>query len=348
MIKEKRETPYFKRKLEPIEVKVPKKISELLSEMAKTGFQGRKLGEVVEVWKEMLEDDVTIFMGYAGSMSTTGQWKIIRWLIENRFVDVLVSTGANISEDILEAMGGTYWQGSPWVDDHELLKYRIDRFYDVFADEYEYRQMESLIADFMKTLDQNRRYSSAEFLHLFGKHLSELGIKSIVAAAYENNVPVFCPAIVDSGYGIAYLQNKYDNRNFNLIIDQMKDFEQLVEIKTRARDTGVIYIGGGVPKDFIQLTAVGACLLSLKSSGSEEIYPHKYAIQITTDAPHWGGLSGCTFEEAISWGKEAIGGRNVQCFCDATIALPIVVHALAERVNKREKAPDLSWLFNSL
>ncbi|MBC7130981.1 deoxyhypusine synthase family protein, partial [Candidatus Bathyarchaeota archaeon] len=171
IIKEKRETPYFKKKLEPIEVKVPKKISDLLSEMAKTGFQGRKLGEIVEVWEEMLKDDVVIFLGYAGSMSTTGQWKIIKWLIENRFVDVVVSTGANISEDILEAMGGTYWQGSPMVDDHELLKHRIDRFYDVFADEYEYRQMETLIANFMTTLNPEKKYSSAEFLHLFGKHL---------------------------------------------------------------------------------------------------------------------------------------------------------------------------------
>ncbi|MBC7131274.1 deoxyhypusine synthase family protein, partial [Candidatus Bathyarchaeota archaeon] len=167
-------------------------------------------------------------------------------------------------------------------------------------------------------------------------------------AAYENNVPVFCPAIVDSGYGVAYLQNRQHNSNFDITIDQMKDFEQLVEIKSRAEDSGVIYIGGGVPKDFIQLTAVGVCLKSIKSLGSEKVYPHKYAIQITTDAPHWGGLSGCTFEEAISWGKEAHEGRNVQCFCDATIALPIVVHALAERINKREKIPDLSWLFTGL
>lgn len=342
MIKEKRETPFFKYKLTPIEVKVPKKISELLSEMKKTGFQGRKLGEVVDVWEDMLKDDVIIFFGYAGSLSTAGQWKIVSWLIENRFIDVVVSTGANISEDILEAMGGTYWQGSHLVDDYSLLKYKIDRFYDVFADELEYRQMEKLIADFMKSLKSNYKYSSAEFLNLFGKYLVEIGINSIIAVAYKNNVPVFCPAIVDSGYGIAYLLNKKFENNFDITIDQMKDFEQIIEIKSRG-ESGVIYIGGGVPKDFIQLTAVGRSLSD--SRKYERVYPHKYAIQITTDAPHWGGLSGCTFEEAISWGKEAKEGKNVQCYCDATIALPIVVHALAERVNKREKIPDLSWLF---
>lgn len=346
VIREKRTTPFFKKKLEPIEVRVPKKISELLSEMAKTGFQGRKLGEVVEVWEEMLKDDLVIFFGYAGSMSTTGQWKIVNWLIEKRFIDVIVSTGANISEDILEAMGGTYWQGHHLVDDNALLENKIDRFYDVFADELEYRQMESLIASFMKKLKPDYKYSSAEFLYLFGKELSQLGIKSITATAYENKIPVFCPAIVDSGYGIAYLLNRKLESSFNITIDQMKDFEQLVDVKSKTENSGVVYIGGGVPKDFIQLTTVGRSLTETRKY--ERVYPHKYAIQITADAPHWGGLSGCTFEEAISWGKESKEGRNVQCYCDATIALPIVVHALAEKIDKREKRPDFSWLFKGL
>jgi len=347
LIKEKRETPFFKKKLEPIEVHNPKTISQLLSEMAKTGFQGKKLGETAEIWEEMLrEKNLAIIFGIAGSMSTTGQWKIVNWLIENRFIDVVVSTGANISEDILEAMGGTYWQGSHLVDDHRLLKLKIDRFYDVYADEIEYRQMEKLIADFMKKLSPNYNYSSAEFLHLFGRELSNLGIKSVTATAFENKIPVFCPAIVDSAYGIAYLLNKKTMSNFGITIDQMKDFEQLVEIKSKAKNTGIILIGGGVPKDFIQLTAVAKSLTN--SRKYERAYPHKYAIQITTDAPHWGGLSGCTFEEAISWGKESRSGKNVQCYCDATIALPILVHALAERVKKREDYLDFSWFFKNL
>jgi len=347
MIKEKRITPYFKKKLEPIEVRVPKKISEILSEMAKTGFQGRKIGEVVDTWCDMLKDDITIFFGYAGSMSTTGQWKIVNWLIEKRFIDVIVSTGANISEDILEAMGGTYWQGHYLVDDEDLARYRIDRFYDVFADELEYEQMESLIADFMLTLKPDYKYSSADFLYLFGRYLSNLGIRSIVATAYENNVPVFCPAIADSAYGVAYIINRRRSKGgFDITIDQMKDFEQLVKIKSMAKGTGVIYIGGGVPKDFIQLTAIGSSITDDGKYGRP--LPHKYAIQITTDSPQWGGLSGCTFEEAISWGKECREGRNVQCYCDATIALPIVAHALAEKVSERRSRPDLSWLFKNL
>ncbi|MGC8831517.1 MAG: deoxyhypusine synthase [Thermoproteota archaeon] len=327
---------FFQRKLKSIEVEKGKSISQLLQEMAETGFQGRRLGEVVEVWEEMLNDrDLTIFMGLAGSMSTTGQWKIIRWLVENRFIDVLVSTGANISEDILEAMGFSYWQGSHLVDDRELYKHRIDRFYDIFADEMEYRKMEALIGEFTETLDPDYIYSSREYLYLFGKFLNEKGINSIVASAYRNNVPVFSPGLVDSGYGIASIILRF-KKGKKIVLDQMKDFEEIVKIGAESRETGVIYIGGGVPKDFIQLIAVSLEFVK------EEDRPHKYAIQITTDSPHWGGLSGATFEEAISWGKESHTGRNVACYCDATIALPLVAHALAERVERRSNAPIFS------
>ena len=110
---------YFKKKLQPIEVK-EKSVSDLLAAMGRTAYQGRKLGEAVDIWEEMIkEKDLTIAMGYSGSMSTAGQWTIINWLIENRFIDVLVSTGANISEDIVDAMGFGYWQGSHMADDEK-------------------------------------------------------------------------------------------------------------------------------------------------------------------------------------------------------------------------------------
>ncbi|MEM4244549.1 MAG: deoxyhypusine synthase family protein, partial [Candidatus Bathyarchaeia archaeon] len=132
-------TSYFNRKLEPIRVR-EKSISQLLAEMSRTAYQGRKLGEAVDIWEKMLQEkDLTIVMGLAGSMSTAGQWTIVNWLIENRFIDVLVSTGANVSEDIVDAMGFGYWQGSHMVNDEELLKADINRYYDVFGKETDYR-----------------------------------------------------------------------------------------------------------------------------------------------------------------------------------------------------------------
>lgn len=354
--------PYFREKVKAIEVK-KKSISRLLEEMEDTGFQGRKLGEVVRVWEAMASDkNTTIAMGYAGSLSTTGQWKIINWLIKNRFIDVLVGTGANLSEDIIDAMGYSYWKGTHVADDVELLHTDINRYYDVYGSEVDYMDMTELIADFyVKNLKSDRPYSSREVLYLFGKWLWKKGIKSIVATAAKYKVPVFCPAIVDSPYGDAGLIAK--SQGFNLILDNMKDYTEFMGLGEKIKDTGVIYIGGGVPKDFIQLLAVTADLLypereipgrkakvsrAIRNNGQETretYYPHKYFIQITTDSPQWGGLSGCTPEEATSWGKEDGSTLRAQCFCDATIALPLVTHALAERLKKRRKVPDYSFLF---
>ncbi|MFH1200232.1 MAG: deoxyhypusine synthase [Candidatus Micrarchaeota archaeon] len=330
---------YLNRKVKSIEVG-KKSVSDLLYAMQETGFQGKKLAQAAQVWQQMATDEeTTIFMGYAGSMSTTGMHKIVRWLIENRFIDVLVSTGANISEDIFEAMGHAYYQGTHTADDVDLLKNQVNRYYDVYADELEYRKMEWLIVDFLETLDEKKNYSSAEFLYEFGKFQSKKKIPSITEAAYRAGVPVFSPAMADSSYGIAaYLLAKEKNKH--IVVDQMKDFVQLGEIGEKSKSTSVIYIGGGVPKDTIQLVTIMKDL----GLGGEKIYPHKYAIQITADSPQWGGLSGCTFEEATSWGKIDEKADKAVCYCEATIALPIISHALAERVKEKRMGPNFSWL----
>lgn len=354
---------YFKEKVKAIKVG-KKSVSQLLKEMENTGFQGRKLGEIVSVWEKMIKDkNLTIVLGYAGSLSTTGQWKIINWLIENKFIDVLVATGANLSEDIVEAMGNSYWKGYHLVDDVKLLQKDVNRYYDVYGSEVDYMEMTELIANFyVKNLKSNHPYSSRELFYLFGDWLHKKNIKSIVATAAKYKVPVFCPAIVDSPYGDAGLIAK--SKGFNLILDNMKDYIEFMSLGAKIKETGVVYIGGGVPKDFIQLLAVTSNLLypereipgrkakvfRAKRGNKKELvetyYPHKYAIQITTDAPQWGGLSGCTFEEATSWGKEEVGAPKVQCYCDATIALPIVAQALSERVKNKRKGRDFSFLFS--
>jgi len=319
-----------------------KSVSRLLDEMAQTGFQGKKLGEVAKIWTEMTSrKGLTIFMGLTGSLSTTGQWKIVRWLIEKRYVDVLVSTGANISEDLLEAIGYRYYQGTWLANDEELLRLKIDRFYDVYADEYEYRKLEDLILKFASGLDDKLVYSTREFLWLFGEYQSKKGIRSITAAAYERKVPVYSPGLIDSGYGVALSLLKRKGKLIRL--DQTKDMEELAKIAEKTRRTGVVYLGGGVPKDTIQLATV---IKSLGRGGEEET-PHDYAIQITADSPQWGGLSGCTLEEAVSWGKVAPDARKATLYCDITLALPIIVHAINERVQRRVDPPDLGWVFKA-
>ena len=318
-------------------------VSALLNEMAQTGFQGKKLGEVADIWSEMVRQrGLTIFLGITGSLSTTGQWKILRWLIEKRYIDVLVSTGANISEDLLEALGYHYYQGTWLANDEELLKLKIDRFYDVYADEYQYRKLEDTIKRFADTLDEERTYSTREFLSLFGESLSKRGVKSITAAAYENDVPIYSPGLIDSGYGVALSLLKREKGKL-IRLDQTKDMEELAQIAERTKRTGVVYLGGGVPKDTIQLSTI---IKSLAVGGEEET-PHEYAIQITADSPQWGGLSGCTLEEAISWGKIGSRSKRAVLYADITLALPIVAHAMNERVEKRTRPPDMGWVFRS-
>ena len=349
---------YFNKKVEAIKVK-EKSVSQLLAEMSRTAYQARKLGEAVDVWENMLkEKDLTIVMGLAGSMSPAGQWTIINWLMENRFIDVLVSTGANVSEDIVDAMGFDYWQGSHMANDEALLEADVNRYYDVYGKETDYRKMEELVTDFVMTLKTDFAYSSAEFLHLLGKHLGEKGIPSITAVAAQNGVPIFSPAMSDSAYGETFLMAK--NKGHTIILDSVKEFDQFVNIGTKTKDVGVVYIGGGVPKDLTQLIAISVSPQTndkglagrdgrLRKSLQEYYYPHKYAIQITTDAPQWGGLSGCTLEEAISWGKiNSESGTRAVCYCDATIALPLITHGLNERVKAKRKGPDMSWLFKGV
>jgi deoxyhypusine synthase len=153
-----------------------------------------------------------------------------------------------------------------------------------------------------------------------------------------HNVPIFVPALCDSSIGIGLMVARRGGRAIN--VDQMKDVDDITQIIEGSKKTGVIYVGGGVPKNFIQQTEVIASILGLPIEG------HSYAIQYTTDAPHWGGLSGCTFEEAVSWGKIAAVAPKVQVFADATIALPIVSHALAQKTRsyiKKRVSPQYDW-----
>lgn len=344
------------RKLKTIEVG-GKSLSRLMAAMEETGFQGKKLAQGATLWRKMIEDPAaTLFLGYAGSLSTTGQWKMICWLMENRYVDVLVATGANLSEDIVEAMGYSYWQGSHLADDMTLFREGFNRYYDVYGREDDYLEMTELIADFICTLEEGRPYSSREFLYLFGLWLWDKGIKCIVSTAAHEGVAVFCPAIADSPYGDAALVAK--SRGFTLMLDGMKDYYEFMGMAPRVKDTGVVYIGGGVPKDFIQLFAVTGGLLFedrkvpgrskylMRKGTDETYYPHKYALQITTDSPQWGSLSGCTLEEAMSWGKIADSANHLTVYCEATIALPLLTHTLNERLRgKKRKGLDTRKIF---
>jgi len=313
-------------------------ISELMDAMLTTGFQGRKLAESVQAWHNMLnEDKITIFMGLTGAMVPAGMRKVITYMIQHHMIDCLVSTGANMFHDCHEALGMKHYVGSHLADDEKLFEHGVDRIYDVFAFEQEFRNTDHLIADFSKTLG-NSPYSSREFMHLLGKEIVRRGGEddSIVVSAYRHNVPIFIPALCDSSIGIGLVIARRNGHTVN--VDQTKDVDEITQMVEKSEKTGVVYVGGGVPKNFIQQTEIIASIMGIEVCG------HDYAIQYTTDAPHWGGLSGCTFDEAISWGKIAPQAKKVQVFVDATIALPIVAHALHEKTHGfNRRYPVFNW-----
>ncbi|MCS6953923.1 MAG: deoxyhypusine synthase family protein [Bryobacterales bacterium] len=300
-------------------------LSEVLTRMQGTAFQGRQLGLAFEVWKKMLTERCTIWLGLSGAMVPAGMRKLVVAMIRHRLVDCIVSTGANFFHDFHETLGYAHYQGSPHMDDVELAENLVDRMYDVLADEEKFREHDLWIGRFAASLDQSRPYTTREFLYLLGLELSQWAKEEgILTAAAKAGVPLYCPAIADSSIGIGIAENRHIGGN-RFVFDVIGDVLETAHICAGSPVTGVVYFGGGTPKNFIQQTEVTNMVMKAGASG------HKYAVQVVTDAPHWGGLSGCTFEEAQSWGKIAKDAQMVTCHADSTIAMPLLVTALLEQ-----------------
>jgi len=319
------------RPFDPVGASTPAKV---LERMQDTAFQGKQLGLAFAVWKKMLADNCTIMMGMSGAMVPAGMRRLVVRMIENRLIDCLVSTGANFFHDLHETKGNFHYQGSHKADDVLLGENLVDRMYDVLADEEKFREHDQWIGRFAAALDQSRPYTTREFLNLLGLELGKRAKEDgIVSAAAKAGIPLYCPAVADSSIGIGIAANRYEGGN-RFTFDVIGDVVETARIAAESNNTGVIYFGGGTPKNFIQQTEVTAIIMNSGVTG------HKYAVQVVTDAPHWGGLSGCTFEEAQSWGKIQKDASMVTCHCDSTIAMPILVSALlAEKqlIKKRRR-----------
>jgi deoxyhypusine synthase len=247
---------------------------------------------------------------------------IVAHLIAHRYVDCLVSTGANLYHDLHETRGQRHFVGSPLADDAALAADRIDRVYDTFASEEEFIGNDNWIAAFATTLEP-RPYTSREFLYLLGGHLWKTTERDgILTAAYRAHVPIFCPAIADSSIGMGLSQARQLKAGAGQI-DTIGDIVESANVIIRRPRTASVVLGGGTPKNFINQASVQAEFYS------DEVGGHRFALQIVTDVPHFGGASGSSLEEAQSWGKLSTGAARVSVQADATIALPVLVSALA-------------------
>src|SRR3989338_4836567 len=279
---------FLKNPVSPFEIDHNLKLKDILEAMGRTAFQGRCLSSAFKIWKRMLKTDTTIFLGLSGAMVPAGMRKIIKYLIESRLIDCLVSTGANLFHDAHETRGHFHWQTDACANDLKLRKERLDRIYDVLGSDREFCETDRFIATFASTLDKTRAYTTREFLYLLGERLSKVAKEDgILTSAYRRKVPIYCPAIGDSSIGISLV---VDHPQGKVLFDRIKDVEEMGKLVLSSKSTGVIYLGGGTPKNFIQQTEVTAPFMGRRVGG------HKYAIQITCDSPQWGGLSGCTLD----------------------------------------------------
>jgi len=312
--------------------------------MEKMSFVSRETANAANIFNEMLKDkECTIFLTLAGSTSAAGCMNIYKDLIKYNMVDAIVATGASIIDmDFFEALGFKHYQGSQFEDDTELRKNYIDRIYDTYIDEDELQICDKKICEIADSLEP-KSYTSREFIQEMGKYLKKNSIKkdSLIETAYDNNVPIFCPAFTDSSAGFGLVMHQEQNPNKHLTIDSIREFRELTEIKLRSKQSGLLMIGGGVPKNFIQDTVVCAELLGKK------VDMHKYAIQITVADTRDGACSSSTLKEASSWGKVDIT-KEQMVFAEATSVLPLIASDAFHRENwkKREKR-NFSKVFNS-
>ncbi len=301
------------KKVEHIKLKPGMTAKELAEEMRRAGVLGAgKLGKATELVREMFQNpDYTVFLTVAGALVPGGFRKIFTQLIRERYVDMLITTGANIVHDIIEALGHSHLIGTFQVLDEKLKEEEIGRIGDIYIEQQAFRQLEKWLHQILNEIPRHKRerISSAELLFEIGKRIQDQN--SILATAAEKNVPIISPGLVDS---IAGFQLWIFAQDKNLHIDPLLDTKILVNKVFEAKKLGIIILGGGLPKHY-------ALFASTFRGGVDS------AVQITMDRPEHGGLSGATLEEAISWSKVKRREKTVTVICDATIAFPFVVAA---------------------
>ena len=318
-------------------------VEALLAQMRTSAFQGRKLGEAFEVWKRMIDGESLICLGLAGSLASAGLWPLITWLVERGYVDFLASTAANVTEDLLEQRGVTFHCIDPeHVDDAGLWERGLYRFYDHVVSAAEYDKMEDFTGEFFDHLAERwpePTIPGVRFMREYGRWLQAQGLAgSVAATCARHGVPLFVPAAHDGPLAEGYRTA----RRKGPVVDFFKDYEialaMMERFMTPGRGTSAIFLGGGVPKDFIQIIATSVCAIRGGAAS-----PHVAALQITTDNTVFGGLGGASVaSECISWGKESADGANVMLFTDVTIALPFLCQGLLEHygpAHRRRRPP---------
>jgi len=314
----------------------------IVDAMSDMSFTSRDLGRATKIYNDMLADkDCTVCLVIAGSTSAGGCMDLYAELVRNNMVDVTVATGATIVDmDFFEGLGHKHYQALEVPDDDTLRSLYIDRIYDTYIDEEQLQDCDFTINRIANEIEP-KAYSSRAFIREMGKYLVEHGKKdnSLVKLAYEHDVPIFCPAFVDSSAGFGLVKHQVDAAKEGkayMVLDAIADFRELTEIKIKAGETGLLMIGGGVPKNFIQDTVVCAEIL-----GHEDVAVHKYAVQITVADVRDGACSSSTLQEAASWGKVSTAIEQM-VFAEAGSVMPLLASDAYHRGHWKDR-PKRAW-----
>lgn len=288
---------------------------ELLASMKNGGFTCRKVGLATDLLEQMIVDDsCTVFLGLAGALIPGGMRNILRTMIEKNMVNCIVTTGANISHDLLETSGGSHHHGSEHLSDEKLREMEISRIFSTLIPYESFVKFETLIQKILKKIP-NQRMSSNQFLHELGRYVNDP--QSIVRAAFLKKVPIFSPSFVDSMLGV---QSWLFSQTTPFFIDVLADHSEFSKIIFETESMGALFLGGGVPKHFIM-------------NGSQLHNGLSYVIQITMDRPEHGGVSGASVKEAVSWGKVASKAKWIDVMSDVTLVLPLMISGVLSRLS---------------
>lgn len=316
----------------------------IIDAMGKMSFSSRDLARATDIFKQSVSDkNASVILTLAGSTSAGGCMHVYRDMVKYGMVDAICATGASIIDmDFFEALGFKHYQADSMVDDNDLRDLMIDRIYDTYIDEEELQACDHIIKDIADSLER-RPYSSREFIWEIGKWLKTNAVKkdSLIETCYDYNVPIFVPAFSDCSAGFGLVKHQVENPGNYLSIDSVADFRELTDVKIKAGSTGLLMVGGGVPKNFVQDTVVCAEILGIEAE------MHKYAVQITVADVRDGACSSSTLKEAASWGKVQTTLEQM-VFAEAGSVIPLLASdAYHSGVWKDRPRREFSKLFNT-
>jgi deoxyhypusine synthase len=335
--------------LEPLDLDRTKSFADLVRAMGKTAFGGRALGEALDILVAMTRDrDCLKVATLSGAMTIAKQGKVLEKMIQSGMVDVVVSTGALMAHGMSEGIGATHYKHDPKWSDEQLFDKGYNRVYDTLEMEKNLDDVEKVVAETLRGLPEGEVLSSSRVCKELGKVLSHSKQGGVLAAAYEKGVPVYVPAFTDSELGLDVavaalgvhvgkgLPPDFPRKiraipSYNPFLDLNDYTERIVAAKRK----GIFTIGGGVPRNWAQQVGPYVDLFVRRLGLQVPTQRFSYGIRICPEPTHWGGLSGCTYTEGVSWGKfvpPAEGGRYAEVYADATIAWPILVRAAMDEL----------------